>query len=106
MAARAHYLHFFKDIKDVIRTQSNNEDGAFCKDSEWRKAVNCFLKRLHLGCLPVSWIFIDLNMFKKCPKKLKIPFLISWIFFSMCINFLGQNFCQMKTRYRDRNHLK
>ena len=48
----------FKDIKDVIRTQSNIEDGAFCKNSECQKAVNCFLKRPHLGCLPVLWIYI------------------------------------------------
>ena len=34
----------------VSRTLSNIEDGAFCENSKWLKAINYFRKTLHLRC--------------------------------------------------------
>ena len=55
-------------IKGVFRTQSNIEDGRFCKNSYWQTVVDCICKKLHLRsstgfCIRLcSYIFLP---FKK-----------------------------------------
>ena len=68
------------------------------------QTVKYFCKRLHFRHLPEFWIKLWI-----CPryflKEWTNQFSISWVFFGKCINFLGQNFVQIKAKNNDINHL-